>query len=548
MSANEKWKLTDSEILKAAACEHQKFFLGCRAGRSTRFAVLDIDAKSKYHNHRELHRILDALATGGIKRSVLYRSSFSEGWHLYLFFAELVNSADLRRQLLHLLTLHDFDLAKGALEVFPHPGEGSSGQGLRLPLQPGWAWLNKDTLEVQYERSNLHPTQALESFIDDLTGDANSFEDFRALKSHVQKLAARREQVIARTRTTGTGTVIPIRRTATADAHSQYAPFVKTIFSELPPGIDPDVWYRGRSYHLSGLQGPSQRADAIFSLSHYFFYGDPSRELPALGYGYEEEREWAIKDFLATKNNGQSKDINHGRYDALSQVERAARWVPPHRRSAETTRYQPTPPGSWVRANINRKTDARKRITEALEGIKKLGRSFTTVELQEAAGCSRRTLYSHTDVWRKDYEDLAEGFFAICTGEYNAGVGADVTENPPPTPHLDKIAPPGLLAARRIASEISMRSKRQNQQAQRLAVRSQEVAETAWADRVAPLTREQPLELPVERIKLLLVVLAHYLSIAPHEEAATALYQYVCQLREELTGRIQCAKTTSDYG
>jgi hypothetical protein len=46
-SSNEKWKLSDSEILKAIACVHPKFYLGTRSGRSSRFAVLDIDSSRR---------------------------------------------------------------------------------------------------------------------------------------------------------------------------------------------------------------------------------------------------------------------------------------------------------------------------------------------------------------------------------------------------------------------------------------------------------------------------------------------------------------------
>ncbi|MBX9667951.1 MAG: hypothetical protein K2X93_10050 [Candidatus Obscuribacterales bacterium] len=59
-----------------------------------------------------------------------------------------------------LLTLNDFQLSKGQLELFPHRGdEGSLGLGLRLPLQPGFAWLDKETLEVKHERHDLTATQ-----------------------------------------------------------------------------------------------------------------------------------------------------------------------------------------------------------------------------------------------------------------------------------------------------------------------------------------------------------------------------------------------------
>ena len=43
-SANENWALTDTEIIKAISNAHEKFLLGTRAGKTSQFAVLDIDA------------------------------------------------------------------------------------------------------------------------------------------------------------------------------------------------------------------------------------------------------------------------------------------------------------------------------------------------------------------------------------------------------------------------------------------------------------------------------------------------------------------------
>ena len=168
LSAKEEyWKLSDSEILKAVACAHDKF-IGTRAGKTTRYAVLDIDVKSKYHTQAQLDRLLRVLSQAGLSRTSLYRSSFSGGWHLYIFFDEPISSLDLRRELVRLLTLSDFVVDDGVLEVFPHPGTRSLGKGLRLPLQPGWAWLDKRTLEVDHYReesffltvSNLMPTHS----------------------------------------------------------------------------------------------------------------------------------------------------------------------------------------------------------------------------------------------------------------------------------------------------------------------------------------------------------------------------------------------------
>lgn len=549
LSANDKWKLPDSEILKAIACAHPKFFIGCRSSKSTRFAVLDIDQNSRYHKKTSLEKLLQVLSDAGLSQSSLYRSSYSGGWHLYLFFDEPVNSADLRAQLYKLLTLNDFRVAKGQLEIFPHPGSHDSlGLGLRLPMQQGFAWLDKRTLDVDYERHELSATKALELFVDALEAGSNSYASFRNLKAYVDELASRKEKAID----LGTGAspatnVIPIRRSRPSDQPAEFADFVQTVFHQLPPGIIAHNWYKGRLYHLEGLTGPSQRADAIESIGHYLFYGDPSRNLPALGYGYEKERQWAIEQFLHVHNNGQSKDINRGRADALAQVERATNWRPPHKQSdTKPVKYSTKRPISWIRANANKKKDARARITSAFQELKKEERTFTTEELRKLAGCGRDTLYKHEDIWRaeydrrkgiarNDYQDLAEGFFAICTDEYNGVVGAASSQSKPPSTSLTQNMPPGRLAARRIAYELSMRSKRAQKLALKTSMQSLDDSETYWRNEVARLTENDPSRLSIPELKALLTVLVLYLSRAPDHESQEYIQLHIQRIRSQLS-------------
>jgi hypothetical protein len=219
LSANESWQLTDTEILKAIACAHSKYILGCRAGRSTYFAVIDIDAGSRYHNKTDLERIQQILSKAGIRHSVLYRSSESGGWHLYLFFDEPVSSKDLRKQLFELFRLSGYVIAKGILEIFPHPGESSIGQGLRLPLQPGWAWLNEESLAVRDDRFELNPAEALSRFLSDFENEANTRHDFHQMRAYVESLAARQEQVkIETTKNAASSNVIPLTRLGDSEA------------------------------------------------------------------------------------------------------------------------------------------------------------------------------------------------------------------------------------------------------------------------------------------------------------------------------------------
>jgi len=537
-SANENWRLDDSQILKAIACVHPKFYLGCRAGKTTRFAVLDIDANSKYHNKKSLDKLLKLLSEAGLAKSFLFRSSYSGGWHLYIFFDEPLNSADVRNQIVRLLTVADFQISKGTLEIFPHPGEGSLGLGLRLPLQPGFAWLNSKTLEVEYERNDVDATTALELFVDALDGGANSYHAFRYLKTHIEELESRKEKAIAQGQGQAINNVVPLRRTSRSHSDSEFADFVSAVFQKLPPGIIVDNWYKGRIYHLNGLTGASQRAESIECLGHYFFYGDPSRDLQALGYGYEKEREWAINEFLTARHNGFSKELNDGHSDARAQIERAANWKPARLSTAQVKKYSVKRSPAWIRENINRKADARKRIKAALETVKKRGRQFTTVELQEEASCSRRTLYDHSDIWRKDYEDLADGFFAICTDEYNSVERAGSSETKPSATTPSKITPPGLLAARRIVYELSMRHQRDIKRKERIKNEANSIAEQQWRNKVSVLTKDCPMTLPIERMRSLLFVLSNYLSVAPCEEDLQLLLPYVRRLKEELAARV----------
>ncbi len=426
------------------------------------------------------------LSVAGLSRSTLYRSSFSGGWHLYITFDEPISSSDLRQQLVKLLTLSDYEVAKGQLEVFPNPGTfGSQGLGLRLPLQPGFAWLDKSSLEVEYERARLSATKALELFLDDFQADANTFACFRQLKSVVADLESRKASATARALPASTtDNVVPLLKAELPLRPSDYLEFVEGVFRHLPPGIIVDNWYKGRLYHLSGLTGPSQRAESIECLGHYLFYGDPSRDLAPLGYGYEQERQWAIREFLETRNNGQSKDIERNRPDALAQVERAAHWRPARLSGRQVIRYTPERPVSWIRENANRQKNARTRIQNALQDVSKGRRSFTTVELQQAAGCSRETLYKHADLWRKQYEDLAAGFFANCTDDHNVVVGAASSEKQSPAAGVSRNMPPGRLAARRMAHELNYRIDRERRQRERQESKTARALQTKWKERI----------------------------------------------------------------
>ncbi|MGH9553655.1 MAG: TOTE conflict system archaeo-eukaryotic primase domain-containing protein, partial [Terriglobales bacterium] len=454
LSADDRWKLTDTEILKACALAHPKYLLGCRSGKTTRFAILDIDAGSPYHRQDRLHQLIELLMESGLTEPAVYRSSDSDGWHIYMFFEQEVPSRELQLLLDQLLRANGFSIQKGKLEIFPNRGINNVGYGVRLPLQRDFAWLNSQTLEVETEREWLSPADALKRFMSDahhFSSSPQQYEQFKRSVAEYKEAFAQIDEQLTR------ATVIsPRAREATTEiAFSAVA----GIFKCPPPGIDCEVWYRGRTYFDHGLNGPSQRADALFCLGHYLFYGDPVRGLEALGYGYEEERRHAIESILALKNNGQSKDISRGRHDAMAQVARAARWRPSHKRTQETQRYKKGTPIAWIRHNANLKQDSMTRIKAAMDKLIAEAKPFTVKELQERSGVkSLETLYAHKALWHAIYVQM-KTWSADITDEYNAVVGAAAPQSGTPPQDYAQDMPVGRLAARAVVARLSESAK-----------------------------------------------------------------------------------------
>ncbi|MDX2106223.1 MAG: hypothetical protein SFY67_07460 [Candidatus Melainabacteria bacterium] len=550
LSANEEWKLTDSEILKAAACVHPKYFIGCRSGRASRFAVLDIDAGSKYHNAESLKMICSLLEKAGIVETNLYRSSESDGWHLYIFFDEPISSRDLRNQLVQLFRLHDFEINKGTLEIFPHPGDGkgSIGQGLRLPLQRGFAWLNADTLVVRDERDELSPFEAVSKFAQDMICSVNSYHSFHQLKAFVERLAVTKEKVVSTSTTKRKiANVVPIRKVEKYDCPEEAVNEVKSVFDKLPPGIHADVWLRGRQYYSYGLTGRSQRADAIYSLSHYLFYGDPKNSISPLGYGYENERQWVIEEILKTKNHGLSKDIDQGRSDAVRQIERAAAWVPPHKRGKDVVRYEAKAkvPVSWVKNNAKRAGLACRKIKAAVEDFQEGNQIFSIRDLALKSGVSIRTLYKHQELWRKVQDDLQKAANIECLKtdlhEYNAGVAEESSTNS----FFDISPVKDLFSDSFVLGSLQFKMFLKDRYSQPLetgaVLKPSEDFEKQWRDRLGVLLQTNGLDESLAKLKALVAVLGHLLRIAPSATDSEWLQVHIDAIKEKIRKREEVA-------
>ena len=117
------------------------WLIGVRFTHETTYGLLDIDAGSDYCNSTGVAELKAALETIGITRSILTRSSWNGGLHLYLPFAQPINTFNLAVSLKECLKAQGFRLKPGQLEIFPNvKAYGVQSfieyQAHRLPLQP----------------------------------------------------------------------------------------------------------------------------------------------------------------------------------------------------------------------------------------------------------------------------------------------------------------------------------------------------------------------------------------------------------------------------
>ena len=119
--------------------------IGVRPGHDTVYALIDVDISSPYHPNQDasaIARMQAGMETIGITRTILIRSSWSGGIHLYIPLAQAVKTFALAVSLQNCLEAQGFKLKPGDLEIFPNVKAYGTTQKIeyrahRLPLQPG---------------------------------------------------------------------------------------------------------------------------------------------------------------------------------------------------------------------------------------------------------------------------------------------------------------------------------------------------------------------------------------------------------------------------
>ncbi|MDR3613058.1 MAG: hypothetical protein P4L53_05810 [Candidatus Obscuribacterales bacterium] len=379
--------LIDSQLIDAISLK-ENLLRGCRWHEQTKFAVLDVDKNSQLHNELGLARLRHTLASVGLDKPLLFQSSDSGGWHIYLSLSSWANSAEVQNTLRAWLAAEGYEIRQGQLEIFP------SNNGLRLPLQKGFAWLT-DQAEIKIKREALTKDQAIASFLDALDASVHSWNLVRAnIERRLEAAAA----------------------VATPAIEPEEDGF-SSLFTSA--GMISEIYDAGRAYWQNGLTKEGQRNHAILCVGHYLWYGDDAagvRALPGLRQGMK--RAEVIETWLRTKHNGYSQTVLKGDWKTiLGEIGRACNWTQPEGKERPLVKYPATDraidrlivltkqtgrvwyPEDFEKGNVKREESARDKIRQALLKLVEEGRKITIKGLERLSGCRRETVRRHSDIW-----------------------------------------------------------------------------------------------------------------------------------------------------
>jgi len=378
--------------------------IGVRFDGLTTYALIDIDAESPYCNVEAIAQLRASLETIGITRTLLLRSSHSNGLHLYLPLPEPIKTFDLAVALEECLTTQDFAIANGTLEIFPNPKPYGVEKiihynGHRLPLQPGTGSCLLD--------DDLNPIgDKLDRFFW-LWDGAASHQDMDELRHALKIGRDNRRKKSRRSR----------RPNSTVDAWR----------ADLELEIEEGWSGHGQTNHL---------LKTIACYGHVF-----------LGLSSDELFTHSLE--TATQLPGYQQYCRHQheieyKVKAWCKAVEKYYWPLGDDPKRDTSSDQPPKPS----VNQQRAEEARKRIAEAIDTLKQLGTlpdkiSDLVQQLIKRAHCSLQTVYKYADLWHPNHTQSSEEACVIVQPKSDA---ADFEpDNPPqlaqPSPPPDRPEP-----------------------------------------------------------------------------------------------------------
>jgi len=393
--------------------------IGVRFDGLTTYALIDIDAASLYCNETAIAQLRAALETIGITRTLLLRSSHSNGLHLYLPLPELVKTFDLAVALEECLTTQDFPIANGTLEIFPNPKPYGVEKiihynGHRLPLQPGTgSYLLDDDLNPISDR--------LDRFFW-LWDGAASHQDMDALRHALKIGRDNRRKKPRRSLYPSNSTVEIWRQDLEAELEAGWSSYGQT--NHLLKTI---ACY---GHVFLGLSGEDLFTHSLETATHLPGYQQYCR------HQHELERKvtaWckAVENYYWPLGDDPKRD---------------------------TTTDQPPRPS----VNQQRAEEAQRRIAEAIAQLRQLGtlpRKIRDIAQQLAAiaHCSLKTVYKHLTLWHPHHAQTSKEECVTAPPERDPALSAP-TEPPQlahPSPPVDRPEP--LLDGLLHTSERSMK-------------------------------------------------------------------------------------------
>lgn len=168
--------LSDEEIRRSIV-DQSPYIRACSFDVQTTFAVILLPASSRYNNPEQFQRLKKALTGFGLEPRP-YKAAGSDDIHIYVFFDQPYETAEISRRLSSLLMHAGFENSPETLVV------DLINQQLTLPLQQGFAWLN-DQLQARVSRDEISFESALAMFLSDVSRYARPFT-----LEHVQPLPA----------------------------------------------------------------------------------------------------------------------------------------------------------------------------------------------------------------------------------------------------------------------------------------------------------------------------------------------------------------------
>jgi len=372
--------------------------IGVRFASQTLYGLIDIDAESPYGNEEAIAQLRAALETIGITRTLLLRSSHSNGLHLYLPLPEPVKTFDLAVALEACLTTQDFQIANGTLEIFPNPKPYGVEKiihynGHRLPLQPGTGSCLLD--------DDLNPIgDQLDRFLW-LWDGAASHQDMDTLR-HALKIGRDNRRKKPKHKRQPNSTVETWRQDLEAEIEAGWS----------GPGQTNHLLKTIACYgHVFlGLSGDALFTHSLETATHLPGYQQYCRHQP---------------------------DI-HPRVKAWCKAVEQYYWPLGDDPKRDTTIDQSPKPS----VNQQRAEEAKRRIQEAIAQLRQLGTLPHKIrdlaqQLAQAAHCSLQTVYKHLTLWHPDHTQPPEARCVTAPPERNSAL-----LEPPTTPQSAQPSPP----------------------------------------------------------------------------------------------------------